>query len=300
MQASLKQLRYFVAIADCGKVSEAAKRLHVSQPTLSSALAQLEQIWDTQLFIRHKAWGVTLTANGSRLLTRSRAMLQHSGSLNDFARELNEQVSGDITLGCFSTLAPLWGPELLSSAKHQFADLNIEIVEGDLSQLQAGVIDGRFELVLVYGIGAHERIVTEHIASCEPHVLLPIEHPLANRSSLSLLDLREEPFVLLDLPHSRDYFHGLFESEGAVPKPAYRSSNFEMTRCMVAEGLGYSLLNQIPKTNSTYSGAKVCTVPLELASKHRLSIVVASHAGHEASVRAQAVRALLKEQANSR
>lgn len=297
MQVSLKQLRYFVAIAEAGKVSEAAKRLHVSQPALSSALAQLEQNWDTQLFIRHKALGVTLTANGERLLGRSRMLLQRAYSLDDFARELNDKISGKITLGCFSTLAPIWVPKLLARAKWQFPELIIEIVEQDLEQLQGGVLNGQYELVLVYGIGEHERIEIEEIASCEPYVLLPAGHRLAKRAELSLSELVDEPMVLLDLPHSCEYFKGLFERAGVELKPVYRSSNFENTRCMVAEGLGYSLLNQRPQTSLTYSGSEVVMVPLKQARQNSLSIVVASHAGHEPSVRAQAVRALLKEQA---
>lgn len=298
MQVSLKQLRYFVAIAESGKVSEAAKRLHVSQPALSSALSQLEQNWDTQLFIRHKALGVTLTANGERLLSHSRVLLQRAHSLDDFARELNDKVSGKITLGCFNTLAPIWVPKLLAQAKEQFPELEIEIVEQDLQQLQSGVLNGRFELVLVYGIGEHERIELEQIATCEPYVLLPADHKLAGRAKLSLSELVEESLVLLDLPHSGEYFEELFERAGVALAPRYRSSNFENIRCMVAEGLGYSVLNQRPQTSMTYSGGDVVMVPLKQAKQHSLSIVVANHAGHEASVRAQAVRALLKEQAS--
>lgn len=295
MQVSLKQLRYFVAIAESGKVSEAAKRLHVSQPALSASLAQLEQAWDTQLFVRHKAQGVTLTANGERLLGRSRGLLRRAQSLDDFARELNDKVSGHIRLGCFSTLAPIWMPKLLAAGRRQFPELEIEIVELDLQQLHAGVMNGQFELALVYGIGEHERIEVERIASCEPYVLLPSGHPLASASALTLAELAEEPLVLLDMPHSRAYFDELFAIEGVALRAQHRSSSFENVRCMVAEGLGYSLLNQRPLTDLTYSGLRVDTVPLNLAHQRSLSIVVASHAGHEPSVRAQAVRALLKE-----
>ena len=64
MPASFRQLSYFIVVAECGKLSEASKRLHISQPALSAAISQLEDTWQTQLFVRHKAQGVSLTTNG--------------------------------------------------------------------------------------------------------------------------------------------------------------------------------------------------------------------------------------------
>lgn len=294
MKASLKQLRYFVTIADCGKVADAAKQLHISQPALSAALAQLEDIWDTQLFIRHKAQGVSLTASGELLLQHTRHLLQQAYSLDDYARGLNEQVVGDIKIGCFSTLGPLYIPQLLQQAQRDYPELNIQVLEGDLDKLESHLLSGQLELALSYGLDRHDRIHHEPITECSPYVLLPESHALCEFESLSLEQLYEEPFILLDLPHSGDYFLSLFQQIGHQPSIAYRSRNFEMIRCMVASGHGFSLLNQKPLSDQAYNGGKLRMIPLQSEQTRPLEIVIASHVNLNPSVRASVVADLIR------
>ena len=299
MKASLKQLRYFVTIAECGKVADAAKVLHISQPALSAALAQLEAIWKTQLFIRHKAQGVSLTASGELLLPHSRHLLQQAHSLEDYARGLNEQVIGEIKIGCFSTLGPLYIPQLLQQAKADYPALNIQVLEGDLQQLESYLLSGQLELALSYGLDQHPRIHYQAIADCFPYVLLPESHRLCEHVTLSLKQLCEEPFILLDLPHSGDYFLSLFKQIGHQPDIAYRSRNFEMIRCLVASGLGFSLLNQRPRSDQAYNGGKLRMIPLENQQSRPLQIVVARHVDLSPSVRAAVVGDLMHKVINS-
>lgn len=297
MQASLKQLRYFVAVADCGKLSEAAKRLHVSQPALSSAVKQLEGIWERQLFVRHKAQGVSLTADGEMLLERSRQLLHDADLLRDQARELNALAAGEIHIGCFSPLAPFWVPPLLLLAQSRFPDLQLRVTEGDLAQMEHGVLQGDFELALGYGIGNAARIDSQHVCDAEPYVLLAQDHALANRDFLQLADLIDEPMILLDLPYSREYFESLFAPTGRQPNVAYRSTNFEMVRCMAAAGSGYSILNQRPQTAFCYNGRPTACVELRLPEPRPLPVVIFSYAGQQSSARAGAVADLLRSMA---
>lgn len=295
MKASLKQLRYFATIAEHGKVAEAAKAMHISQPALSAALVQLEAIWDTQLFIRHKAQGVSLTANGERLLKHTRLLLQQAHALDDYARGLNQQVVGEIKIGCFSTLGPLYIPQLLQQAQKHYPELTIQVLEGDLSKLESHLLDGQLELALSYGLDQHARIHYEPLADCPPYVLLSASHKLSKYKLLSLKQLCEEPLVLLDLPHSGDYFLSLFEQIGCQPTIAYRSRNFEMIRCMVASGLGFSLLNQRPCSDQSYNGGKVKMIPLQGNQTKDLQIVIARHVNSALSMRAKAVAKLMQK-----
>ncbi|MEO1987217.1 MAG: LysR family transcriptional regulator [Martelella sp.] len=78
MDLSLRVLRYVVETADCGSVTEAAKRLQVSQPSISTALAQVEAQIGVQIFVRHHARGVTLSAAGQRFINEARLLLNHA------------------------------------------------------------------------------------------------------------------------------------------------------------------------------------------------------------------------------
>lgn len=295
MAASLKQLRYFVTIAECGKVADASKILHLSQPALSVAVAQLEEIWQTQLFIRHKAKGVTLTASGELLLRHSRQLLQQANSLDDYAKVLNELVVGEIRIGCFSTLGPLFIPRLLQQAKKDYPELRVEVVEYDLAKLEENLLNGQLELALSYGLEQHDQIHHDPLTDCPPYVLLSESHPLASSTSLSLQQLCQEPLVLLDLPHSGDYFLSLFAETGCQPPIAYRSRSFEMIRCMVASGHGFSLLNQRPLTNQAYNGGRVKMIPLEDTKAQSLQIVIARHIDLKPSVRAKVVTKIMRQ-----
>lgn len=295
MHASLRQLRYFITVAECGKVAEASKRLHISQPALSAAIAQLEDTWQTQLFVRHKAQGVTLTANGELLLRHSRQLLQQAHSLEDYVRELNLQVAGEIHIGCFTTLAPLFIPKLLKQAQQQYPALHIEIQEGDITQLNEGLLNGRLELALSYGLNPDERIMQKALLTCPPYVLLSKQHLLSQHKQLALEQLKNEPMILLDLPHSRDYFTSLFAQVGFEPQIYYRSTNFEMVRTMVGAGLGFSLLNQKPNTQQTYNGDTVKIIPLKQQQIQVLEVVIARHAEVKPSVRAEAVMGLIQD-----
>ena len=299
MQVSLKQLRYFVTIAEHGKVAEASKILHISQPALSAALAQLEDIWGTQLFIRHKAQGVTLTANGESLLRYSRQLLQQAHSLDDYARGLNDQVVGEIRIGCFSTLGPLFIPQLLKQANTDYPELRIEVIEGDLANLEEQLLSGQLELALSYGLDSDDRVQHEPLLDCPPYILLSAVHPLAEYQSLLLQQLCQEPMVLLDLPHSGDYFLSLFKQTDCQPPVVYRSRNFEMIRCMVAAGLGFSLLNQRPRTDQTYNGGRVKMIPLQDGQARSLQIVIARHVDLKPSVRAEVVMNLMQQVVNT-
>ena len=110
MQVSLRQLRYVVAAAEAGNVTEAARRLSVSQPSISSAIAELEGFVGVALFIRQHARGVTLTPAGARIVNEARLLLKHAGEFSQNALDLSNELKGEIIVGCFLTLAVRFMP----------------------------------------------------------------------------------------------------------------------------------------------------------------------------------------------
>ncbi|MFD2032000.1 LysR substrate-binding domain-containing protein [Ancylobacter dichloromethanicus] len=113
-----------------------------------------------------------------------------------------------------------------------------------------------------YEFARPEEVMAEPLAELRPYAVLHPDHPLARRERISLADLRDEPFILLDLPHSRDYFMGLFRSVGVEPKIAFRSRAYELTRGLVGHGRGYTIQNVLPRTQITHDGGRVASVPL--------------------------------------
>jgi DNA-binding transcriptional LysR family regulator len=94
------------------------------------------------------------------------------------------------------------------------------------------------------------------------YALLPAEHRLARRRAISLKELIDEPCVLLDMPISRDYFASLFGALGVSPQVRYRTQSVEAVRSLVANGLGYTVLNHPSRTLTTYDGKQTRAVKL--------------------------------------
>lgn len=105
MQFTLKQLAYFVAAGEAGSILRAAQNIHVSQPSISNAIAQLEDVFQIQLFIRHHAQGMSLTTGDRQIMDRARALLRDAEEPKSFAGRLPDQIFGSIKAGCFIPLA---------------------------------------------------------------------------------------------------------------------------------------------------------------------------------------------------
>jgi DNA-binding transcriptional LysR family regulator len=103
-RVSLRKIACFVAAADAGSVSAAARKLCISQAALSETLIDLEADFGSPLFVRHKARGVTLTATGAQLLPEARNLVRHAEAFQELARESGGILQGEVTVGCFPTL----------------------------------------------------------------------------------------------------------------------------------------------------------------------------------------------------
>jgi DNA-binding transcriptional LysR family regulator len=291
---TLRQLEYFVAVAEAGSVTGAANSVHLSQSAMSTALADLERALDVQLLLRHHARGVTLTLAGEQLLVSSRRLLAQAGELMSEAHGLGRALTGSLTLGCFGVLAPYVLPDILAACAERYPELRLETHEVDLGDLAEGVLAGRFELGLGYDLAPDPRLIMTRVFALPPYVLLPAGHKLARRSKIKLKHLADEPLALLDLPVSRDYFQGLFAAAGVTPTIRYRSGSVETCRALVGRGLAYTLLNLQPKVSTSLDGYEVASVPLE-GDGSTMEIVLLTASAGRPTHRAAAVAALCSE-----
>ena len=259
---SLRALRYFVAAAEAGSVTAGAQQVRVSQPSISAAIARLEADLNVQLFVRHHAKGLSLTLSGDRLLVQARGLLAHARELEQFAGAMGGAQRGEVSAGCFITLAPFLLPGLLSGFAVRNPEIALTIEEGNQAEVLADLRSGRTEVALSYAYGLADEFEADVLAELPPRVILAQEHPLARRRQVSLKELAGAPMILLDLPHTRDYFLSLFRSMKIEPRVAHRTRSYEMVRGLAARGLGFGILNAIPRLPWTYDGNKVVAVPI--------------------------------------
>lgn len=292
---TLVQLRYFVIVAEHGSMTAAADRLHIAQSAVSTAISNLEHELRVQLFIRHRARGLTLTSAGERLLHQSRDLLTRARDVEAEARGSGGSLTGPVTIGCFVTLAPYYLPALVAACDSHYPGIELNVVEAEAEQLHQSLRTGGIDFALIYDLGAptDADLHRETIAHAPAYVIVSADHRLADRTAVDLADLAPDPMVLLDLPYSRDYFRAMVAASGTEPDVRYRSQNYETVRSMVARGLGYSVLNQRPQTGQTYGGGDV--VALDLRDENpALEVTITVVEGVRQTARAQAVMDLVR------
>ncbi|MBK4990563.1 LysR family transcriptional regulator [Pseudomonas sp. S36] len=244
---STRQLRYFVEIAESGSFSAAAERLYIAQSALSRQVKELEQQLGTPLFER-TARLPHLTAAGAAFLPRARNVLQDLEKAGDLARAVGQGLRGSLRLSHSSTV-PLTGLLLqrLSGYLQENPEVCMEIAqlssEGQLEELAHGRLDiGMLRLPV---LRQHEGVCIEPLFD-EPLLLAVAgHHALANRKSIGLNELREQPFI--SIPHHQrgglSYLSAeLCMAAGFFPRPAQVVSRKTTQLQLIQAGFGVALL----------------------------------------------------------
>lgn len=280
---SLRQLQYFAKVAEVESLAVAARELHISQPSISTAITKLEAALDVQLFVRHHARGVSLTSAGARILTEVNGLLAHAEDVQRNAKGLTQQIRGRLHIGCFGPLSALYMPAILTEFQSKYPEVELILYETDNDALLTGLQANKYDVAIVYHLDVPDSLQVEALASFKPHVIMAPNHPLVNEKRLTLKKLSRHPLVLLDLPRSREYFSTLFESRGLYPKVSMRSPSFETVRSLVANGAGFSVLVTRPSSKQSYDNKPL--IEREIADEIPLTDVVLVHNKNERPTR---------------
>lgn len=187
------QLRYFVTVAETGQITRAAKQLHIAQPALSQALAQLETQLGVKLLDRH-ARGVTLTSAGEAFLTKAKAVLRAEADATATARSLARITDGAIELGFLGTPPMVAAPELFDAFKRVCPQVELSFRELQFPTSPTASWLANVDVALCVSPTAHEAVST-HTLWREPRALLVgADHRLASADALDVEDVLDEPF----------------------------------------------------------------------------------------------------------
>ena len=197
---TLRQLRFLVTLADEGNFSRAAEACHVTQPTLSAAIKELEATLGVTL-VERGARGTTLTPAGEAAVARAWKTLAEAEDLVQAARAAGEPLSGPFRLGVIPTIAPFLLPQLLPvlSAAHDDLQLYLreDLTERLLDGLRARNLDAAL-IALPYEAPGIESVA---VGSDEFLFAAAPDHPLASRDTVSASDLDDEKLLMLEDGH---------------------------------------------------------------------------------------------------
>ncbi|QEM82622.1 LysR family transcriptional regulator [Halomonas binhaiensis] len=288
---TLKQLRYFTVAGELSSVTLASRKLHVSQPSISAAIQQIEETTGLQLFVRHHAQGLSLTPSGKQLLVRAKQLLREAEGLEQFAVSLSEDIAGELRLVAFPTFAPVFLHQLLRRYADAYPAVSLLCHEETQVDIVKGLNQGEFELAFTYDLQIPVNIDFTPLHCFPAYAVVAEDHPLSGRGQVKLAELVEYPMVLLDWPQSREYFLSIFETLELKPQVAYRAKSLDMIRGLVANGFGFSLFNTPLTTDKAFDGRRLTALQLE-DDVRPLSMGLACLKGLRLSPAAEALRDL--------
>ena len=179
----------------------------------------------------------------------------------------------------WSSSGPRYAPALINGFQREHPEAQIKLFEGDLEQLSHWLEIGRIDLALIYDFGLPSSFKITPLADVRPYGLVSTAHPLAKHGIVGLADLLASPLILMNLPHSREYFLTLAQINGIRPQIAHETGSIEMLRAMVGNQLGVGLLATDIAQDTACDGQPV--VRLNLAgtlAPHRIALATAHHA----------------------
>lgn len=241
-EGTLRQMSYFVSVADSGSFRRAADLLEITQPTLTSQIASLEERLGLLLFERSRT-GTTLSPVGRELLPRARRVLEESRGFHDLASSLGREGAGTFRLGVTPTLGPYLLPTILPTIHAEFPDLKFYVREAAPTDLEEDLKSARHDLILTtLPITSRELVVAPLFR--EPLKLaIAREHRLANKKRINRMDLHGEEVLTIDEHHLlHRQIADICERFGAYVRRDYEGTSLDTLRQMVVMGMGLAFL----------------------------------------------------------
>lgn len=261
MNISLRHLHYAVGISRHRTLASAAEALHVSQPALSLALAQIEREMGQPLFVRRRGGpGLFPTPFGRRFMDHAKAVLQQMSALEGMADD--HGVRGELVLGCFEDLAPFCLAPVLRDCSRRYPDLDLQVVEAGFDILSERLASGELDLAVTYDLSLPDGAERRTLSDVAPWAVLPSDHPLGGHDSVTLEDLAACPLVLSRQSHSAQHAMALFNARGLCPEQVVRIGSFELQRSFIAHGFGVGLAYTRPQGDRSYDGKPLVYRPV--------------------------------------
>ncbi|HEX4183228.1 MAG TPA: hydrogen peroxide-inducible genes activator, partial [Caulobacteraceae bacterium] len=244
MLPTLRQLQYLKLLADHGSFSRAAEAAHVTQPTLSAGVQELEKTLGAAVVDRARS-GVILTPVGEEAVRRGNEILAQAEDLVQAAKSAGQPLSGRFRLGVIPTVAPFLLPKALPVLRLRFPKLRLflrEDLTGRLiAALKAGALDAAL-IALPYDTAGLE---TAPVADDELLAALPANHPLAGVGPIAPERLEGDDLILLEDGHClREHVLSTcgLEPPKATAEGAFAATSLPTLVQMVGSGLGVSFL----------------------------------------------------------
>ncbi|MDP4033257.1 MAG: LysR family transcriptional regulator [Pseudorhodobacter sp.] len=243
MAFTLRQLQFFTAAAEQGSVSGAARALSISQSSVTEAIRALEDDLGVTLFNRQPR-GLEITHKGSSFLRHARQILADVATARTAFRDEAEQATGRLSLGVTSLVAGYVLSDILSRFRRAHPQVELNVIEDSGEYLQHLLIGGELDVAVLLTSSVKDRMAlhVETLLVSPYRLWLPLAHPLAQQTAITLDELAGQPLIQLMVDEIEDSTRRLMAALAVKPQIAFRTRSVEAVRSLVATGAGLAIL----------------------------------------------------------
>lgn len=263
MDPSLRQIRYFIAAANAGQISRAARDLNVSQSAITTAIRQLEDIVGSPLFRRH-ARGVSLTHDGTIFLQHAHRIFATVDEAVHAPRSVRTTLAGKLRIAMTYTVAGYYLPPHLERFTRYYPGIELQPVEASRTDIESGLQSGQYDIavLLTSNIANQEALAYETLIRSARRLWLGTRHSFLERDTISLADVATQPYIMLTVDEASNTAQRYWNQAGARPNTLMRTSSVEAVRSMVASGMGVTILSDMVYRPWSLEGLRVEAVDL--------------------------------------
>jgi len=240
---TLRQFRYFTAVAESGSVAAASRLLNIAQSAVTKAMLELEAELGSQLFERTSR-GMVLTPQGHRFLANARKVLSAVADATRLHPDEPESLGGVLGIGVTSLVAGYYLSELLARFRRTHPGVQVLVTEETPPFLEHLLINGELDVAIMLSnvLGEPQALVAETLTRSPNRVWLASNHALAQREEVTLADCAACDQIVLEADRIDDLLRAVWARHQLKTRAILRTSSVEAVRSLVGAGLGIALL----------------------------------------------------------
>lgn len=269
---TIRHLKIFKTVADLGGMSKAAKELHITQPSISQAIAELEKYYGVKLFER-LSQKIYLTKEGELMLSFSRHILD---SFEQMEAAMNQAVEkSSLRIGCSVSVGTCLIEEILDEAKELIPQCQISVIVTNSSEIEQLILTNEVDVGIVEGILKNKDLVITPVCEDELVLVCNMNHPLAKETMVTLDMLQGQDYASRESGSAeRNQYEKLFEDAGLQLNRVFCSTNTEAIKNAVIHGRGIAVFSRRMVKQEVERGNMVVIPVRDITVKRNIDFVM--------------------------
>jgi len=263
MAFTFKQLRYFMAVVETGKVSDAAVAVNISPSSITESIKDLEYYLGTLLFTRSRT-GLQLTQEGYRFLAYAQRILGDVENAKDAILDDQSSLTGRINIGVSITVAGYFLAGLLQKFRKSFPNIDINVIERPRLEIEKMVGNGSLDIavLLTSNTPAKKNHNIISLIRSERRLWTSADHLFAGRDIVTLEEISTQPYIQLLIDEAEVTTLNYWKKYNMRPNVTFKTESVEAVRSLVATGAGITILSDMVHRPWSLEGEKIETIAI--------------------------------------